>query len=289
MENVSTNISRRLEGVRFRTWIITLALVVALVFYVLVRVVFGEEFAVVDFVIMCVLQTVAHCTYYPDGAIFGTTDKRFVSNKQAYNEKATAINEKRQVALLREYTQVEYEERKKRWIEAECGTCGITIEEYEELKKHTKKEVKALIRKKWEFGGRIFVFSGHKKKHLIKLLFKKIPIEKNEAETILSAVDKDGFARLKDTSTKYNVSQYALRFFKTFVWGTFMAYTAYKAKDGINISDIARLVSFLGTILVTAILSYSGGEKSTKVYKCQFYIDLSNYIDGFNEWVEKKS
>lgn len=282
-------ISSRLLSVRLRTWIITIALVVALVFYILVNIVFGENFTLVDFVIICMLQSITHCTYYPDGAIFGTTDKRYTANKDAYNEKATAINEKRQVADLREYTAVEYEERKKRWIDGECGACGITEDEYNELKTHTKKEVKALIKTKWEFQNRIFVFSHSKKRRLLRLLFKEIPIEKNEADTILSAVDKDGYQKLKDPSTQYNIQQYIWKFSKVFIWGGFMAYTAYTAKNGISLADIARLISFLGSILVTAVTSYTGGEKSTKIYKCQFFIDLSNYIDGFNEWLAKKS
>ena len=49
-------------------------------------------------------------------------------------------------------------------------------------------------------------------------------------------------------------------------------------------AEITRIITCLVSMFSTAVLSYSTGETCSKVYKNRYYIDLVNFIDGFNEW-----
>lgn len=103
----------RLVSVRLRTWTLTLAIVITLIFYFLVNVVTRQTINWIDFVLLCILQIVMHSTYFPDGEIFGQKDKSFIDNKRAYNDKANDINQKGEFSKLRDYCKFEFEQRKK--------------------------------------------------------------------------------------------------------------------------------------------------------------------------------
>lgn len=134
---------QRLHIVRLRTWGVTLAIMVALIFYFLVNVTTKQAINWVDFVLLCTVQIVCHSLYFPDGDLYGQKDETFLSNKNNYNDKAEAINQNKNISRLREYCKIEYEERKKRYIANECAIIGITEEELELLKQKPKKKLKS--------------------------------------------------------------------------------------------------------------------------------------------------
>lgn len=272
----------RIKSVRLRTWVVIGALVIGLIFYLLVGIIFSETINLVDFVIMSVLQIVTYTAYFPDGELYGTTDKTFQKNKDAYNQKANGITQNKKLAKLRQYCKEDYERRKTDYIENELGAINITASEYEELKKLTPKEINKLH--KWEYGGQTIVFDRHRRKRLYRLLFRKIPIEQNTPETIMSAVENNGFSKLMDGSITNKTGQYLFKFFQVIVWGGFLAFVTFYPRDGIGLSEIARIAVYFGSIIITAVTSFSAGERCQKVYKSKFYLDLSNFLDGYGEW-----
>ena len=68
-------VGTRLATIRLRTWTLTLAVLVALVFYLLMKVAFKDTIDVVDFIMLATLQVLMHCTYFPDGESYGQKDK----------------------------------------------------------------------------------------------------------------------------------------------------------------------------------------------------------------------
>ena len=56
---------------------------------------------------------------------------------------------------------------------------------------------------------------------------------------------------------------------------------------GFGWGDVARLITYVGSLLITAIMSFTSGEKIQKVYKTEFYIELSQFIERFYEWDKK--
>lgn len=271
----------RIKVVRLRAWLILAIQVIALALLLFVAIGW-KEFSLIDFILLAVVQSVTHVSYFPEGENYGTQDPLFMKNKESYNQKANAINENRETGLLREYCEVEYEERKKRYIQNELGAIGITVAEYEYLKSKSKAEVKKM--KSVEIGGRITFLTKHRKKRLIKLLFSKIPVSRNNVETVMSAVENSGFGALHDGSVRYKAANYTMKFLKVTVWGGFLAFIGYSARDGITIETVVRMVMYLSSMIITAVTSFGAGEVGQKVHKRQFYVDLCNFIDGFNEW-----
>jgi len=290
-ENKYVNATKqRLATIRLRTWTLTLAIIIALVFYILVTVVTKQAISWVDFVLLCTVQILCHSLYFPDGDLFGQKDEAYISNKDSYNEKASSINQNREIAKLREYCKVEFEERKQTYILNECGIIGITLEELNILKQKPEKEIKKL--KSFETTEivdgekktKIIVFSKFKRKKLQNLIFKPLPVEENHPETIMSAIETNGNKAIKDGSIAYKTHSYIRKIMQAVIVGGIFAYIGYTLRDGIGFAEIVQLVMYLTTLFTTAVISFSSGENCSRIYKSRFYLELSNFIDGFNEW-----
>lgn len=285
-------VKSRASSIRIRTWTLTLAIIVTLSLTILVNITTKQEMSLIDFCLVSVLQVLTHCLYFPDGEIFGQKNKTFIDNKQAYNEKASEINQKKKIKKLREYCKVEFEERKQRYILNECGALDITLEELEILKGKSEEEIKHL--KSYEFvyvdpqtkeeSSKLIFFSKSKRKRLYDLIFKKLPIEANYPETIMSAVENNGNKAIRDGSLSYKAHSYIRKVLQAVVIGGVFAYIGYTVRDGIGITEIVQIFMYLTALFSTAVLAFSSGETCSKVYKSRFYVELVNFIDGFAEW-----
>jgi hypothetical protein len=294
-ENKYVNATKqRFETVRLRTWTLTLAILISLALYIVVNVSTRQSINWVDFILLCTMQIVVHSLYFPDGDIFGQKDTAFISNKGAYNKKANEINEKKEIANLRKYCNFEFEERKQRYIQNQCGLIGITIEELELLKQHDEKyilelqsfETKEIVN--GEEKSRLIFFSKHKRKILYDLIFKPLPVEKNYPETIMSAVENNGNKAIRDGSISYKIHSYIRKILTAVVVGGVFAYIGYTLRDGFGFAQVVQICMYITTLFTTAVMAFSSGETCSKVHKSHFYLDLANFIDGFNEWNSKQ-
>lgn len=281
---------QRVQTIRLRTWTLTLAILITLAFYIMVNVTTKQSINWIDFFLLCVMQIIVHSLYFPDGELFGQKDTAFISNKQAYNVKATEINERKDIAKLRKYCDYDFEERKKRYIQNQCGLIGITTTELEILKHRPEKEIahsrqfeiKEII--DGEEKSQLFSFSRHNSKILYALIFKPIPIERNQPETIMSAIDNNGDKAIKDKSITYKSQSYFKKIFTAVVIGGIFAYIGYTLRDGFGFEQVVQICMYITTLFTTAVMAFSSGETCTKIHKSHFYLDLANFIDGFNEW-----
>lgn len=291
-EKVKKGIKDRLSSVRLRTISLTVSLVIALIFYYLVNVTTKASISWIDFLLICLVQVLAQCIYFPDGEIFGQKDEHFTNNRNSYNKKAESLNKNRYHEKLREFCEYEYEERKKRYVLNECGYIGITPKELEDLKTLSKKEIRKIDKmdvkvKNPETGKddiKTIRFSHAKRRMLYNLIFKPIPVEKNHPETIMSAVENDGMRAIKDTSITYKKHSYLRKFMFAFLIGGVMAYVAYTVRENFGLAEIVSIVLCVVSLLGTAVTAFTSGEQCSKVYKSRFYLELSNFIDEFNEW-----
>lgn len=286
-------ITGRVKSVRFRTWITTGILLVMLSFYYIMSVTTKASLSWIDFVLLCVVQVVAHSIYFPDGELFGEKDPAYIRNKDTYNTKADKIIDEKKHESLRAYCDYEYEERKQRYIITQCGYIGITFDEFKILKQLSKKEMRRLdhfetteiIDGKEE--KKIIQFGRRKKKMLYNLVFRPLPVEKNHPETIMSAVENDGSKKIKDTSISFKRANYMRKFFMAILFGAMMAYVAYTVRDGFGLAEFTQIVMCVASLIITAVFAYASGETCTKVYKSRFYLELGNFIDEFFEWDTK--
>lgn len=273
----------RVKSLRARTIILTLALTACIAFYCLMQWIITGEINIVGLIISGLIQIITHFAYFNDGFLFGEKDEVYKANRSAYNQKADGVNEKKQFNQLREYCKIEYEQRKQRYIDAKLSYIGITHEEFKELKQKSIEELKTID--KFEFDGRIIFFTKKRRKALYNLVFEEIPIEENEPEFIMSAVSFNKSKAITDGSTSYETRVHVIRVLRATLVAVFLAYISYTFKS-FGWENLVEMGIYLITMIVTAVFSYSAGEKGTKVYKSKFYNELSMFLDGFNTWYE---
>ena len=300
-EGVKQSIKSRVASVRLRAIMLTAGIIMGLILYIFVNLITKQAMSWIDFCLLVVLQYLVYVTYFPEGELFGTRDETYIRNHDAYNEKATKVNEEQKIHKLREFCKVDYQRRLQTYVENECGALGITLKELEQLKalkeeefKQIKKEKRysfkeeVVVDGKKEIKEKLMLISKHKYKRLYNLIFKPLPVQENHAETIMSAVENNGNGKITDYSKDYKGKRLLLKAVQVILTAVILAYIGYQARDGVGLEEIFRMFMYLFTIVANATTAYTTGETCTKVYKNRFYIDLCNFIDEFREWEAKE-
>lgn len=280
------NVKLKTQSIRLRTLSLSIVIVVALFAYALVNITTKQSFNWVDFVFVCLIQIVFFTLYFDEGEVFGQKDKSFLANKEVYNNNANEINNNGEFSELREYCEQEYQERKSRYITNQCGLIGITNDEFQQLQKLSKKDIKQL--NKYEYDGKIKFFTKFQKKLLSKLIFSPIPVQKNQPETIMSAIENDGTRAIHDGSIQFKKHSYFKKFFVVCIVGLIFGYIGYTLRDGFDFAKLVQIFIYLTTSFTTAIMAFSNGETCQKVHKSHFYLELNNFIESFKEWKKTK-
>lgn len=291
MKDNVDEVKHKVISVRLRTWTLTLSIIVCLVFYFLVTLSTKQAINPIDFVFLCLVQILTHCLYFPDGDLYGQKDPAYISNKGSYNLSANKISQNKQMEKLRKYCKVEFEERKERYILNECSKIGITFAEFEILQQIEEDELKIIKSHTFQkVDGTTYkkIFPKKKRQRLYNLICHELPVEPNQPETIMSAVENNGNRAIRDGSVAYRRSTYIRKFLTAILLGGIFAYIGYTVRDGIGLAEIVNILMYLTTIFSTAVMSFSAGETCSKVHKSHFYVDLVNFIDGFNEWLIKQ-
>jgi hypothetical protein len=154
-----------------------------------------------------------------------------------------------------------------------------------EIKELDKIEIKEMV--KGEEKSKLMFFSKKKRAILYNLIFKPLPVEKNYPETIMSAVENNGNKAIKDGSISYKTRSYIRKILTAIVVGGVFAYIGYALRDGFGFAQVVQICLYVTTLFTTAVMAFSSGETCSKVHKSHFYLDLANFIDGFNEWNSK--
>lgn len=273
--------------IRVRTITLTILIVFVLALYLLVQTYFRDEISWIDFIILTTVTIITHFVYFPDGELNGQRDERYILNNKAYNEKAELINAKRQIFNLNEYCKVDFETRKKNYVETNCGFLEITPEILDYIRdNYSVKDIKTreYIYLDDEETKKYFL-SKYKRKVISHLIFKELPIGYNYPDTILSAKETNSSKAIRDGSVRFKYITNTTKIITAILLGLVLAYIGLQAKDGFTLADLCKMVMYITSIVSTAVFSYSSGEKSMKVFKCDFYIALSNFIEKFFEWL----
>ena len=273
------SVKARVKIIRLRTWTLTITITALLILYIFVTLAINSKIEWIDFAITAGIQISTHFAYFADGERYGQTDDDYVKARQSYNDNAARIMAESTVEELREYCEVDYEQRKKDYISDACGSIGISVAEFEEISKLPEKEIRKI--KTFESKSRIIYFDRAKRKALVKLIFGKNPVEKNQPATILSAVDRDYVTAIRDGSNFYRKATHATKLFKSIVIGGILAYIGYNMRDGLSYAAVIKSCVFIGSMITTAVSSYIAGEKASREYRKQFYLELALFIDAF--------
>lgn len=295
IDEYKNDVKSRAVSLRLRTLILTGMIVLMLILYCIVQLVLNQRINVVDMIIIGIIQTLSFSAYYPEGQLFGGKDKTYNINKASYNKKANFVNNNQMQGKLAEYCEYDFEKRKKEWYLNECGNLGITIDELDDIKQaYKEKEVKRLesitfTRKKNNKDEDVVVHFGRaQRKRLHALIFKPCPVEKNEADAILSACEIDRKKHIKDTSLTDTATKRMGFAFKAILMMIFIGYLGYVLRDGFSFANIMQFFMFFGTMVSTAVTAHTQGEDNVKVHKNRYYVELSTFLDGMFEWVKIK-
>lgn len=285
-----SNVKTKAQSIRLRTLSLTILIVFALCFYVAVNITTNQSFNWVDFVFVCLIQIISFSLYFSEGEVFGQKDSGFKTNKNAYNDKAAEVNEQGKYGKLREYCNIEYEDRKSRYLSFRCSMIGITLEELEVFKKMTENEILSLTMYEFNIDGKVKIkfFTKKQRKLLYDLIFKPLPVQKNQPETIMSAIEKDEALAIHDGSIPFKRHEFLKKFLVISLVGLVFGYIGYTLRDGFDFAKFVQIFMYLTTLFTTAVMAFSSGETCQKVHKSHFYIELSNFLDGFTEWLKNE-
>lgn len=276
----------KMNYIRLRTWSLTGVLVIAVAFYLIMSVAFNEEVDIINLILLSAITITIHFIYFPDGERCGESDLAFISNKKAYNARASAVNTHGAVKELREFCKQEFNERLNEYIRTECGKIGITYEEYTFLTQKSPNEIKKI--ESFEYEGKLIFITKENRKTLYNLLFKRLPVEENNANSILSARDIDITKAISDESKSYKTVSHIQKCIIGIGASLFFAFVGYTFRGGITIETIALFITYIANMLITAVFSFSRGETCQKVHKCKYYLELSIFLDCFIEWLKPK-
>ena len=165
-------IKNRFMALRIRTLVLTLVIIVTLAFYLCVNAIINEEIDLIDFAILSFVQIVTHCLYFPDGELYGSNNVKLVANRNSYNTKANLVNQKMQFAELKDYCKVDFDTRKRSYIETKCGYIGLTYDDYKFIEANYSLE-NIKTSHSLELNGKVYFLSRYKRKVLIAILFKE--------------------------------------------------------------------------------------------------------------------
>lgn len=272
-------------SLRARTLTLTFALTTCIVFYCLMQWVITGNVDLVSLIISGLIQILTHFAYFDDGKINGERDAGFKANKTAYNTNANKVNDDNKFSKLKTYCQTEYEERKQRFLNAKFSYLGISEADFNKLKQLPEKEIKNL--NQFQNEETKIYFSRKKRKVLYDLIFKPIPIEANEPEFIMSAVSFDKSKGIKDKSVVFERVTHIQVVLKATIFALFIAYIGVSFRENFSWESVVEIVYLIVVMIYTAIFSFSSGEKYTKVYKSNFYNELTMFLDGFFESITK--
>lgn len=295
LKDAANGVKDRAISLRLRTLILTGMIVLMLILYCIVQIVLSQRINVVDMILIGIIQILAFTAYYPEGQNYGTTNKIYNNNKKSYNNKANYVNNHQLQGKLGEYCEYEYNKRKSEWYENQCGILGISVDELDKIKQsYTEQEIKKLesvIVKRVIQGEKQQVtvhFGRRQRRRLHSIIFNPCPVEKNEADAILSACEIRREKRIIDGSlsnTSTNIKVFVLR---AAIMMVFIGYLGYALRDGFSFANIMQFGMFFGTMVGTAVTAYTQGETNIKVHKTRYYVELDNFLSGFYEWAGVK-
>lgn len=272
----------RIKIIRVRTWALTLTTLALLVLYIFVTLSIKSKIDWIDFAITVAIQLSTHFAYFPDGERYGETDPLFVKARKLYNANANHISAQNAVDDLRDYCEIEYQERKARYVSDTCGACGISVDEFRAISALSVKELRKI--KSFEFNGKTIYFTRKRRAVILKLAYGNCPVKPNSPDMILSAVDRNYADNIRDDQKVYRGATHAIKIFRYLILGGVIAYINYNTRDGITFAAVVKSAVFIGSMIASAVSAYISGERSTREYKKEFYIELYVFISRFFSW-----
>jgi hypothetical protein len=281
VDEIKGQIKERGRYVGFTAWLTTSSLSIAVILLVFLGIGQGKGLDLVFFLLMFLVQGIMTATWLPEGKKYGERNALFMEIQKAYNAKIDRIIEEELITNLGEYCNYDFGVRYRNYFTKMLGRVGLSYDVFEKVKNLS---VKNFIVGEMVVGGDKFTFNKIQIKTLKTLIFKPCPIQANSVETIMGGSENSEIYGIRDWSKFYEKRYLGVRGGFMIITAIITAFLGLKITEGVTMMMWIQAVLLLGGIVLSLTSAFLTGEKSKTVYKREFYIDATNFLDGFYEW-----
>jgi hypothetical protein len=254
-------IKEELSTIRHRAWAFTGMLIVTIISYLIVNVFFKDALNIADVIIVLTFQIAVIAIWFPEGEAKGECTTAFISNRKNYNERAENIIVQGKIERLADYCEYEFLERCKNFKQSILSKFGLTIQNYQDVKTLTKKQIKTIRKMEKQVFG----------------------IKPNNVRTIMCGVEIDYRGAISNGSDRAKKLAFINQFAVSLIFSTVLGYIGYSAHS-ISLEDVIRAFFYISLITYRLIAAYRHGYENITIRKNKFYVDLINFINCFWEW-----
>lgn len=219
------------------------------------------------------LTILAIIFWLPSGKEYGAKDKTYISNKQAFDDKANAISKNQQFGKLDKFCTYKNEKRRYEKIVKMLNKVVLDIDTLSRYKDVESVNADEKLNKK-------------QKKMLVHLLTKQVEVRELTSFQITTGIDD---AKDENYHNSENLHQ-TLFMIRKIVFGiatsVFLASIIISAKK-VGIAEITQLCLWLTSIIMNIFFSFLKGIKLIRVDRNRYYIKMANLLSEFDEWLTK--
>lgn len=269
------------DNIRFiLSSVLTTLLVIALIVLIFAQV--GTSFKFdssfwFKFGIGSILTVLIVMFWLPAGKEKGEKEENFKAIKKSYNNRADEVGTKQQNKQLSVFCKEKTKFDKKERIISILNNVVLDYSDYKNIVKNKKTKEDILASKD---------YTEKQKKTLIKLITKEVKVEHYNPAQVTTGIEKYKGNNLKNYEKLRQLFYVTTRILIGFATMFFLASFVVLQKEP-NIADFAQLLMWLCTIATNLVGAYLYGIKLVVVYRSQYYLKLYNFLQEFDEWLEK--
>jgi len=294
-DEIISRVKERGRLVSLSAWLSTTVVTIGIVAMVLLGVESKNSLDLVFFVMMLITQGIITFTWLPEGKSYGERNTLFNDTRTAYNGKVNQVFQKEISMELKEFCDYDFEVRKKNYIVRTLGKASLTLEDLERCRELPESDFYDRVLfwkkfKKWEdkqFGEEEITYNRMQVKVLYMLIFKPLPVQPNNMETIIGGATVNDVKRISDTTSKFLNKYLGGKFGLVIAMSILTAYLGLRLAQGISLQAILQAIMLIIAAVTSLTSSFLTGERAITVNKRGYYVDASNFIDRFFEWHNK--
>lgn len=220
------------------------------------------------------LTILAIIFWLPSGKEYGAKDKVYISNKQAFDDKANAISNNQQFGKLDKFCTYKNEKRRYEKIVKMLNKVVLDVDTLSRYK-----DVESVISDD--------KLNKKQKKVLIHLLTKQVEVRELTSFQITTGIDDAKDENYHNTEKLHQTLFMIRKVVFGIATSAFLASIIISAKK-IGIAEITQLCLWLISITTNIFFSFLKGINLIRVDRNRYYIKMANLLSEFNEWLAKE-
>ena len=220
------------------------------------------------------LTILAIIFWLPSGKEYGAKDKAYISNKQAFDDKANAISNNQQFGKLDKFCTYKNEKRRYEKIVKMLNKVVLDVDTLSRYKDIESVNSDDKLNKK-------------QKKVLIHLLTKQVEVRELTSFQITTGIDDAKDENYHNTEKLHQTLFMIRKVVFGIATSAFLASIIISAKK-VGIAEITQLCLWLISITTNIFFSFLKGINLIRVDRNRYYIKMANLLSEFDEWLTKE-